>query len=79
MTHSPTVRLSESPISMGVRPLASLAFNTATSEEIIAPGVVGVAGDGHLIGAAAVDHVVVGDEVAVLGHHDARAGTRPWS
>ena len=39
-------------------------------------GVVGVAGDGHLIGAAAVDHVVVGDEVAVLGHHDARAGTQ---
>ena len=39
-------------------------------------GVVGVAGDGHLIGATAVDHVVVGDEVAVLGHHDARAGTQ---
>ena len=33
MTHSPTVRLSESPISMGVSPLASLAFSTATSEE----------------------------------------------
>ena len=33
MTHSPMVRLSESPSSITVRPLASLAFSTATSEE----------------------------------------------
>ena len=32
MTHSPMTSLSESPISMGVRPLASLALMTATSE-----------------------------------------------
>ncbi len=37
MTHSPMVRLSESPISMGVSPLASLAFSTATSEEASVP------------------------------------------
>ena len=37
ITHWPTVRSSELPISMGVRPLASLAFSTATSEDGSAP------------------------------------------
>ena len=32
MTHSPMMRLSESPISMGLRSLAFLAFTTARSE-----------------------------------------------
>ena len=32
MTHSPMVMLSESPSVMGVKPLPSLTFSTATSE-----------------------------------------------
>ena len=37
MTHSPVVRLSESPSSMGVRPLASRSFTTAISLDSSVP------------------------------------------
>ena len=36
-------------------------------------GLVGLSGDHDLVGAAAFHHMVVGDDVAILGQHDARS------